>query len=278
MPIEVRPDPVDGLPASEAREWAAEKHELLRAYLHRSNGTRRRWLGGKNGTTYIELFSGPGRSFLKGTDTFIDGSPIVAHREVAETSTAFSEMHLGDERPDFCDAVSQRLRRLGANPITYAERADVAARRIKSALNKYGLHFAFLDPYKLELPFTIIEAFSGFKHMDVLIHVSAMDLQRNLPEFVESVECPLDQFAPGWRKAVGDLNPSEILARGKILEYWVSLIGQLGFGESNLKWHLVRGSNNQPLYWLVLIAKNPLAWKFWNDIVNRKKPNLQLFD
>jgi len=278
MPIETKPDAADSLVAMQAREWAEEKHELLRAYIHRSHGARRRWLGGPNGTSYIELFSGPGRLFLKGTDQFFDGSPLVAHREAAKTSTAFSEMHLGDERQDFCDAVSERLKRLGAKPIVYPVRAEVAARQIQSALNKYALHFAFLDPFNLNLPFTIIESFARFKHMDVLIHVSAMDLQRNLPDSVGASECPLDEFAPGWRKAVGDLNPSEIIARGKFLEYWLSRIWAVGFSESNVKWHLVRGPKNQPLYWLVLLAKNKLAMDFWADIVERKQPNLQLFD
>jgi len=111
MPIETKLDPGDGLAAMEAGEWAAEKHDLLRQYLDISHATRRMWVNGKGGATYIELFAGPGRLFFKGTSDFCDGSPLVAHREAARTNTAFSVTHLGDEREDFCNATATRSRR-----------------------------------------------------------------------------------------------------------------------------------------------------------------------
>lgn len=84
-------------------------------------------------------------------------------------------------------------------------------------------------------------------------------------------------FAPGWRDAVRGLNPSEITARAKILEYWASLVRKTGFADADVK-HLIRGPNNQALYWLVLIAKHELAIKFWNAITRRKAPTRDLFD
>ncbi len=148
---------------------------------------------------------------------------------------------------------------------------------MQAAINPYAYHFAFLDPFGFEgLPFTIIEALAGFRYMDVLIHVSAMELQRKLPDYVDSKECSLDAFAPRWREVVRGLNPSEVTARAKILEHWVSLVRKTGFADADVK-HLIRGPNNQALYWLVLISKHKLARTFWDAITKRKEPNLALF-
>jgi three-Cys-motif partner protein len=70
-------------------------------------------------------------------------------------------------------------------------------------LNPSGLHFAFLDPYKLDsLPFSIIRKLAELKSMDTLIHVSIQDFQRNLQRYMKQEGGPLDRFAPGWRKFV----------------------------------------------------------------------------
>jgi three-Cys-motif partner protein len=276
MPIEVKPDSADGLPAMEAGEWVSDKHALLRQYLGISHAARRKFVNGRGGATYIELFAGPGRLFTKGTDQFFDGSPLVAHREAERTKTVFSEMHLGDEREDFCDALSKRLTTRSANSRVYPKRAEQAAREIRGVLNHYGFHFAFLDPFGFDgLPFTIVETLAGLNRMDVLIHVSAMELQRKLPDYVESKECTLDHFAPGWREVVRGLKPSDITARAKILEHWIGLIRKVGFREADGK-PLIRGPNNQALYWLVLVAKHELATKFW-DAINRPRQT-SLFD
>jgi len=108
MSIDLRPDPTDGFPACEAGEWGAEKHGLLRQYLGMSHGARRKFVTGRGGATYVELFAGPGRLFVRASDSYIDGSPVVAHREAIRTRTAFSAMHLGDEREDFCAGATWR--------------------------------------------------------------------------------------------------------------------------------------------------------------------------
>lgn len=269
MPIEVRPDPIDGLPAMQAGDWAVEKHELVRKYLDISRHTRRKWIEGPGGATYIELFSGPSRLFTKGTDNFFDGSPLVAHREAVRTGAAFTAMHLGDERKDFCDASAQRLGALGANPITYPGTAEKMATSIVNALSPHSLNFAFLDPFGFEgLPFSVVETFAPCKYMDLLIHVSASSLQRNLSEFIASKNCPLDDFAPDWRKVVAGRRADDI-ARGMILDHWIGLMKKVGLKAAK-GMPLIRGPDNQALYWLVLVAKHDLAVKFW-DAINKPK-------
>jgi three-Cys-motif partner protein len=266
MAVETKLDPSDGLLALQAQEWAQQKHELLRRYVELSGNARRGFVDGPGGATYIELFCGPGKLFLKDTENFFDGSPLVVARE-ALANVPFTAMLLGDESDAFCNAVGQRIRTIGGEANVYHGAAVDNARRIASNLNPHGLHFAFLDPFGLDLPFAIVQEFARFKRMDILIHVSAMDLQRNLPAYVRSVHCVLDDFAPGWREAVSDERPDEIVARGRLLEYWLGIIRKEGFQEAK-QLPLIRGYQNQPLYWLVLISKHGLARKFW-DALNR---------
>jgi three-Cys-motif partner protein len=84
------------------------------------------------------------------------------------------------------DALRQRFAKLDGSPNYYTEEADTAVDRIVRDLNPKGLHFAFLDPYNLEnLPFSIISRLAKLPRMDMLIHVSISDLQRNLRRYLK---------------------------------------------------------------------------------------------
>jgi three-Cys-motif partner protein len=135
-------------------------------------------------------------------------------------------------------------------------------------LNPYGLHFAFLDPYRLEdLPFSVIETFSGMQHIDMLVHVSAQDLQRNFDLYSRSTGGPLDVFAPGWREVV-DVRQSQPAIRAAYIQYWASKIQELGLAAAEHAELVTGSSRNQRLYWLVLISRHELARDFWDKIRN----------
>jgi three-Cys-motif partner protein len=279
--IEIVNDPEDGLPAIVAGTWAAQKHKLLGHYVDISRSARRGWIdpaaaarrgisGPPAGAAYIELFAGPGRIYVEERGGFSPGSPLIAYQEARRTRTAFTSLHLGDERTDFCDALRTRLEQLGATPTMYPMAAARSAEEIVKVLDPHGLNFAFLDPFGFEgLPFSILQTFGRFKRMDVLIYVSAMSLQRMLPRWADkpSTRCPLDDFAPGWREAIRGMDPSDIVTRGKVFEHWLSLIREAGFQETPTgRQPLIRGPDNQALYWLVLVAKHDLAKRFWEAI------------
>ena len=106
--------------------------------------------------------------------------------------------------------------------------------------------------------------------MDLLIHVSAMDLQRNWSRYFKAETSPLDRFAPDWRQAV-DLNQSDESARLQFIRHWVALLGGLGF-QSTPEFKLITGPNNIPLYWMVLVAKHEFANKLWSKAVQFNDP------
>ena len=133
-------------------------------------------------------------------------------------------------------------------------------------LDPYGLHFAFLDPFNLgSLAFEIIGKLATLQRIDLLLHVSAMDLQMNLRQYIARERSPLDAFAPGWRDAVDVRSADDNLIRGKVLEYWRTLLKSAGLTTAETH-ELVVGSGNQRLYWLAFAAKHELALEFWEKI------------
>lgn len=149
-----------------------------------------------------------------------------------------------------------------------SEPAGLAAPRLVARLNPYALHVVFLDPFNLgALPFTVIEAFAPLRRVDLLMHVSAMDLQRNLEQAVGVEEGhQFDAFAPGWRSVVDVRRPAH-LVRHDLISYWASRVRDAGlrvFHEAQFE--LIRGSRRQPLYWLALASREKKAGEFWEKI------------
>ena len=108
----VKLDPGDGLIVSEVGSWASEKHARVKRYIEIASATRKKYVPPPSwhaGAAYIELFSGSGRSLIKGTKRIMDGSPLVAYK-AARASVPFTEMHLNDADALKSSAVGARIR------------------------------------------------------------------------------------------------------------------------------------------------------------------------
>ena len=252
----------------EVGTWAKEKHERLRKYVVASSGARRKFLPPVGeGASYIDLYCGSGRAIIRDTNETIDGSPLVAFKCARDTNSRFSEIHLADADPDKRSAAIRRIEELGGKAIEHAGAADRAVKTVCDYLNPYGLHFAFLDPYNLQdLPFSVIASLARFQRMDMLIHVSAQDLQRNLHLYTAEGDTRLETFMPGWRRAV-NVNQSQQRVRAALLQYWLEKIKKLGLSPAG-GIELVSGEKNQRLYWLVFVSRSEFAKGLWEDIRN----------
>jgi hypothetical protein len=269
----------DGLPAEEVGVWIAEKHELLCDYVQISSATRRKYLPpprNRGGAAYIDLFCGPGRSWVKSTGTFSDGGCVAAWRKSVESNAPFSKVIIGDRDPDRLAAATKRLEKLGAPVVPLLGLAkDTAFTAIQRAGGS-GLHFAFLDPYSLgALDFAIISTLSRLQRIDMLVHVSQMDLQRNYYRNSQTDASAFDVFAPGWRTAV-DINATQKSGRQAFFEYWRQLVASTGV-ETGRDARLITGPGNQPLYLLMLAARHELAHKFWQVVSKKDDPQGDLF-
>jgi three-Cys-motif partner protein len=248
--------------------WAEDKHARVRAYVDlAAKAVGKDFIGpGKGGFCYIDPFCGAGRARVKGTDRVIDGSPLVAAAAARAAGAPFTCMYIADIRQSYVDQCAARLRERGEHVRTYVGPASSTSAAVARDLPVYGLHFAFLDPFNLEaLPFEAIQRFAAFKRMDILVHFSSMDLQRNFDDFVTSPMSPLDTFAPGWRDRV-KLNMPRDEQRRLVREHWQSLLANAGFPTADGIHHM-QGSKNQTLYWLLFAAKARLARKLWDAIL-----------
>jgi len=266
----------DGLPISEVGEWAVEKHARLEKYIRTyrhvrekfidpNKSKRRASVGKVAGATYVELFCGPGKCRVRETGQLIDGSPLVACKTALADGVPFSEIHLADVNPDFSAAAVARVNANGGQAVGYVGTAEVTARKIVSKLNPEGLHFAFIDPWNLSgLSFALIRTLSTLQHVDLLLHVSVLDLQRNSDRYTAQEYDTFETFAPGWRSKVM-LDQGLPAIRGAVLAHWQDLVKSLGFLDIRSA-ELIRGSRNQRLYWLAFASRHPIANYFWNQI------------
>jgi three-Cys-motif partner protein len=254
-------DPVNNLPIDEVGSWALEKHERLIKYINASRGARRKSLppSGTGGASYIDLYCGSGKSIIRDTGQTIDGSPLVAFNCARAANAPFSEIHIADHNAKRRAAAAARIKSAGGNATQHEGTAFEAVSSVVNFINPTGLHFAFLDPYNLQdLPFAVIEQLSRFQRMDMVIHVSVQDLQRNLDRY------RLETFAPGWRDKV-KLNQSQNAIRAELLAFWLDKIRVLGVSPAR-GIALVSGERNQRLYWLVFVSRSDFATRLWEDI------------
>jgi len=257
-------DPADGLPVTEIGQWSLEKHERLRKYVDAAHGARGRF----SSCAYVDLYCGPGRSRTEGSSVYVDGSPIVAFTSAARFKDQFSDFYIADSKAEYVRAAESRLQARGARVHVFVGEARNVVDDVVASLDRGGLHLAFLDPYNLEsLPFVVIEKLAAFRRMDFLIHVSSMDLKRDLHNYIKPESKVLDDFAPRWREHV-DLKQRPETIRQQIFEHWRSLLVSQLRTRPNERVEEVLNSKNTDLYWLVFVARAELAHRLWEDIAN----------
>ncbi|OBQ90045.1 three-Cys-motif partner protein TcmP [Mesorhizobium sp. AA23] len=253
----------DGLPVEEVGAWSKEKIALLCKYVSISRAVRAKWIGpGKAGATYIDLFCGPGRSKIRRTGEFIEGGCVAAWNESVRSKTPFSSVYIADADPDRLEFARRRLSLAGAPVEAFHGEAVDTAKTIRAKLDQYALHFAFVDPYNLgAFDFSVIETLSKRKRIDMMVHISKMDLQRNTGLNVRAQKSAFDKFVPGWRLVV-DTNQPFTTVRRAVFDLWKAKVIKLGMAAST-DMQLITGSRGQHLYWLTLAARHELALAFW---------------
>lgn len=258
----------DGLIVEKVGSWAIDKLKIVTDYVYASGGARSHY--GRPGATYIDPFCGPGRSLIRDTTRFIDGSPIAAFKGASESAARFTSINISDADDELLSSSEKRLYALGAPVRAFAGPASVAMPKIVESLNPYGLHLAFLDPHNLgTLSFDLFVQLARLKHIDVIAHVSLSDLQRNVDRYTHEAHDQFDRFAPGWREKVGaDMN-QEALRRG-IIQYWSEKVTELGLPRAR-HCELITGDHGQRLYLLILLARHEFAHHLWEEISSAAK-------
>ena len=257
-----------GLLAEWVGPWAPDKLKTVTDYIQASGAARRRYL--EAGAAYVDVFCGPGRSKIRTTDRFIDGSPVAAFKKAKGSLAPFTSINISDADPELLITAEKRLSALGAPVKTTPGPASAAMPKIVQTLNPYGLHFAFLDPHNLgTLSFDLFESLAMLKRVDIIVHISLSDLQRNADRYTSAAHDQFDKFAPGWRDHVPtDINQASL--RAAIMKYWSDKATELGLPRAE-HCELIKGSRQQRLYWLILLARHELAHTLWSKISSSGK-------
>nr|WP_244109038.1 three-Cys-motif partner protein TcmP [Burkholderia anthina] len=254
-------DPADGLPVMKVGPWSEDKRVALSRYVDAARKARAKWPY----ASFIDLFSGPGRVMNRESGVISDGGVLSAWRMSERGGAPFNEIYIADADAESVEACSSRLRAAGAKVQAYVGTASKTVDWVLETLPR-GLHFAFLDPFNIEhLDFEIIRKLAARPNIDLLIHFSVMDVQRNIGVDFNLASSRLDAAAPGWRN---NLRLKEVPKREQVsvyLEYWESLVTDLTKMQVAQSKPLFVNMNKGPLYRLIHLARHPLATKLWND-------------
>jgi three-Cys-motif partner protein len=115
------------------------------------------------------------------------------------------------------------------------------------------------------LSFELFKSLARLKRIDVIVHVSLSDLQRNADRYTSKAYDQFDTFAPGWRRAIHHSEMNQSALRAAILNYWSEQVAALGLPRAK-HWELITGAGNQRLYWLILLSRHDLAHTLWAKI------------
>ena len=251
----------DGLPIMEVGDWAVnEKHRILGRYIDISHRARAKYTT----RTYVDLFSGPGRIRIKGGSHLEHGSPIAALRMSESKSGGFTDFYIADLDEKSLAACETRLRSYGVTPVAKQGYAHETIDYFIQRLPARALHLAILDPFNLStLHFSIIEKLAYLPRIDIIVHLSTGDLQRNIGAQLTQTNSSFDLVAPGWRDVVAiRMSKSEMSQR--FIEHWKSLVSSTGLMVSEQQ-HRVKNSKSSVMYRLLLLAKHDLAHHCWTE-------------
>lgn len=260
-------DPSDGLPVMKVGSWAAEKHQLLQAYVAASYGVRMKY----KESTLIDLYCGPGKVFDKDSPgIFRDNGVVAAYKKSCEGKNSngrYRTVIIGDVDKSSLEACKVRLQQLGANVIALHGPSHETVSEAVHCCPKYGLKLAYLDPFRpQDLPFSVLRQLSHIPMIDFIVYYGQMDITRNIDSEFQRVESRFDEFAPGWKQHIDVNAVRKEHARTLFLDYWLSLMENLGFRNAKVKPLLKVDINNAPLYRMILFSGHALAPKLWDSV------------
>ncbi|RJP54072.1 MAG: three-Cys-motif partner protein TcmP, partial [Anaerolineaceae bacterium] len=277
----------DGLPARDSGEWVKEKLFYVQRYIDTfETAMRNRSWRQRN---YIDLFSGPGKCSIRGTNEYLLGSPLLS----LNTQYPFTDYYLCDLDQQNIGWLTQRANasKVPQNHIHYL--IGDANQQVNDIVNNIEqidkifikgvgscLNLALLDPEGLELEWSTVEALGRMKIMDLIIHYSQNGLTRNLDKYLDvSNDTIIDRFFGDrhWRNVYKDaLSKQETSGIHRMLiDYYKSNLGKMGYvvindQQQTAREPLIRNTEkNAPLYRLIFASKHPLGNKIWNEVTKK---------
>lgn len=272
----------DGLIAPEVGRWAEEKYRLISLYDELfASGMKYKW----DQRVYIDLYSAAGISRIKGTDTFLKGSPLLA----LNVSAPFDKYIFCEERPDLYEALKKRTEALAssANVALIPGCCDTEIEKLcaeipkASATNKV-LSLCLVDPFDFGIKFDTIRRLSKVFVDFVVLLAVGMDAGRNYDHYVDGDNQKIDEALGNieWRERWKTWPGGRKRFREFLATEFALSMQSLGYLEAKLdRMKLVRSDEkNLPLYYIALFSRNTRAYEFWDQVLKYSTDQTSFWD
>lgn len=160
----------------EVGEWAKIKHEILKRYLDQYetifSSPRQKALS----TVYVDAFAGPGQSQVRSNGTVLDGSPLIA------LDHDFDEFHFIELEPEKAGSLKSRIPARPNIHVYVGDCNNVLLRDVfpRVRYEDYKRGVCFLDPYRLDLDWTVVQTAGQMGTIDMVLNFPVMDMNRNV--------------------------------------------------------------------------------------------------
>ncbi|MGB9004228.1 MAG: three-Cys-motif partner protein TcmP [Candidatus Aminicenantales bacterium] len=272
----------DGLLTLDIGPWGIEKYRHVALYSSVFiKSMRKIW----ECLVYIDLFSGAGRSKIKGANRIIPGSPMIA----LSLDQKFDKYIFCERDKATFNALAERIKRNYREYDISIVNGDANSEVDKllqlipqPAKNFRVLTFCFVDPYSLDnLKFATIRRLST-RYIDFLVLIpSGMDAARNVDKYYRAPESTkLDAFLgrKDWRESLKIAEQKGIKKEGFIIQEFSQSMRELGFKDPGLESPVPIYFDEKKLllYRLVLYSRRELGNRFWREIKKSLDPQRRL--
>lgn len=250
----------DRLPARLTGSWVRDKNYFVERYLTIfSRGVGRKWEGK---LSYVDLFSGPGKSIIRDTGQEVDGSPLLALK------CDFARYVFVDV-PDVLSTLARRLDGHPKSPqISFIEGdCNLVVGDVLRKMPADHLTLAFIDPTGLQIRFNTIKRLVRGHKIDLLMTVQlGMGIRMNLPLYAQpGGGAALTAFMGNslWRTDLTAGGSASQISR-RILKRYLQQLRRLGYGTVQDRDIDVRSDqSNLLLYFIILASRHRLGESFW---------------
>lgn len=256
---------VDGLRVRGSGAWAEEKLYYLRRYLDIfSQGMKNKW-GGR--LYYVDLFAGPGRCQVRGTEKEFDGSPLIAL-----TDFDFAKYYFFESDPACFHALDMRTKARAPDKLEQLQifQGDCSDAIEDASLPSEGLGVAFIDPTGIsQIPFETVRKLTAGRKIDLIINFpEGMGIRMNLHQYTQTDTNALSRFmgSDRWKTRYDSSLTSFDQVCSQIAKEYLANLGALGYLAVDSDWIPVRSDKNALLYYLLFASKNPRGNDFWRKI------------
>jgi len=271
---------LDGFDMPELGSYTEDKYALIRLYCDLfSAGMRHKWKGKR---VYVDLYSGSGKSRIKGSNKILLGSPLIA----LSVGSPFDRYVFCENDSFRLAALQERVRRMFPEKDVRWVEGDCNDKiaDISAMVPKDNLVLCFVDPYDCDIRHETLKVLSAAAYgVDFLCLLAfQMDAKRNTAHYLQQENRKIDQMLGNadWRNRwTEEQKKSGDFARFLALEFARSM-ESLGYKRTELADMKVIKTLDKhvPLYYLALFAKHPTAFKYWREVNKYYHPQRSLFD